>query len=106
MLVNVEYKNKDMKIVGSDTFEFDTYCQKISQDIVNVLSNIETFFNVQNIENDINCDEFYRQIRHRMFDISGSIKRLPNNIIDAEAVIENPSKATKTGLLSIFNKGG
>lgn len=95
MRIKIEYKNKDLEIVGYDYFEFDLYLQKMSQDVIGVLSDIEKCLDSHNA--DYNNDNAFRYIRHKLLDIAGALKRLPDNIVSDT----NYSKATKKGILSI-----
>lgn len=113
MKVKIEYKNKKLDTVGYDEFDFDIYCQKLSQDITRLLTDIERFFQEQNIKNEIESNDFYRNIRHRLLDLAGSIKRLPDNIIDnvkndqlydenIDSDNKNKKKITISSLLKLF----
>ncbi len=98
--VGIDYYNKNMELVGHDEFKLDLYCHKLSDDIIHMLSDIESFFNTQYIDHNIDDDQFYRLIRHRLFDIAGSIKRIPDDLHYEEIDL----KATKKSILdSLFN---
>lgn len=95
MIVRVKYKNKKLDNVGFEDFDFDIYCQKLSQDLVSILSDIESFFVKNTEESNLGDDELYRKLRHRLFDVAGSIKRLPENIVKEEELF---LKATKNNI--------
>lgn len=99
MRVRIEYKNKDLEIVGYDVFDLDLYSQKLSQDIIGVLNDIEKCLTINNIDFDL--DESFRYVRHKLLDLAGSIKRLPDNLIDEKSY----SKPTKRDLISAVNGG-
>lgn len=104
--VKIEYKNRRMETVGEDEFDFDIYCQKLSQDLTGLLSDIEIFFDNQSVENNIESDSFYKKVRHKIFDIAGSIKRLPNNIVISDDISkEHVKKATLANILGLFKDG-
>lgn len=99
MRIRIEYKNKDLETVGYDYFEFDLYLQKLSQDVIGVLSDIEKCLDMHDVDYD--ADENFRYVRHKLLDLAGALKRLPDNIVPEP----NYSKATKKEILSIV-KGG
>jgi len=115
MKVKIEYKNRRMETVGIDEFEFDIYCQKLSQDLTGLLSDIESFFDNQLDKHNIVSDEYYKKVKHRIFDMAGAIKRLPENIVFdedyedyeefSEPIIEKPSrKATLPNIFGLFKE--
>lgn len=82
MQVEITHKNKKMEVTNVETIEFDLYCKKLSQDLIAILSDLENFIERQKIVNeDYYLDELYPVLRHRLFDVSGAIGRLPDNII-------------------------
>ena len=98
--VKINYRNKNMDIVDTQEYSFDLYCGKLSRDIINMLSSIESFFNAQYIEGNISDDMFYRQIRHRLFDIAGAVKRIPENL----EMNQLEPKATKKAVFNFLGK--
>jgi hypothetical protein len=95
--VKVDYKNENLDIVDTEQYDIDLYCQKLSDDVIKVLSDIEGLFLSKEIP--IDSSNFYRQLKHKIFDVAGSIKRLPNNMIEIQP------KATKKSVLSFLGKG-
>lgn len=83
MKVQLVHKNKQLETINIEVIDFDLYCKKLSQDLIAILSDIENFFEKQKIVNgdDYYIDELYPVLRHRLFDVSGSLNRLPENII-------------------------
>ena len=83
MKVKVTHKNKNLEITSIETIDFEIYCKKLSQDLIAILSDIENFFEKQKIVNgdEYYIDELYPVLRHRLFDVSGALNRLPENII-------------------------
>lgn len=83
MNVHVEYKNKNLETVAEDIIDFEVYCKKLSQDLISILTDLEAVFEDDQLEN----NPLYHKLRHRLFDVSGAINRLPNNI-----VVENSTR--------------
>lgn len=94
MLVKIEYKNRRMEVVGSDLFDFDTYCLKLSQDAIGILSDLELCCGQEGGE----MGEAYRRLRHRVFDLSGALRRLPGNLLDEKGA--RGEKPTHEGIVS------
>lgn len=80
MLVNIEYRNKDRQLVDIETVELSSHCDKLYHDLIGLLSNVENMM----YDFDFNENEDYKKIRHKIFDIAGAIKRLPENIVEEE----------------------
>lgn len=96
MKVKVEYKNKNLEVVGSDYFEFDLYAQKLAQDILSVLTDIEKYLECN--EFDYDSDNMYRYIRRKLLNTAGALKRLPDNIVQDKSY----PKATKKSIISMI----
>ena len=73
MRIEIVYKNKDLEVVNVEQFTFDEYCHLLSQKTLSLLYQIEDFKNGK-IE--------FSEIRKYIFNLAGSIERLPNNLID------------------------
>jgi len=87
MKIEITYKNKDLEIVGSDTFTFDEYCHLLSQKTLSLLYQIE---DLQNGKLD------YSDIKKYIFNLAGNIQRIPDNIIDVdikESKFRKPDKS-------------
>lgn len=77
MNVHIEYKNRKLETVAEDTIDFEVYCKKLSQDLISILTDMEAVFD----DNQLEDNPLYHKLRHRLFDVSGAISRLPNNIV-------------------------
>ena len=73
MKIEIIYKNKDLEIVGVEQFTLDEYCHLLSQKTLSLLYQIEDFNNGK---------LQYSDIRKYVFNLAGSIERLPNNLLD------------------------
>ena len=102
MKIKVEYKNKNLNNVCVETYDFDDYCAKLAQDVICLLSTVENMIPPESFGS-----EDFQKFRHKVFDISGSLKRIPINLIEGEYEEhkDEMKKATKTGLLAMFGKG-
>lgn len=78
MKVKVEHRDSDGELLCEDMVELEYYCDKLYQDVIRILYNVETIYQ----SNDINIskDNFFQVVRHRLLDVAGGIKRLPNNL--------------------------
>lgn len=74
MNITIEYKNRNMEIVERETMELNLYCDKLSRDLINILSDLES------ILNQVNEMEPFLKLRHKLLDVAGSIRRLPDNL--------------------------
>lgn len=95
MLVSIEYRNKDKQLVDVETVEMSAHCDKLYHDLIGLLSNIENMM----YDFDFMENEDYKKIRHKIFDIAGAIKRMPDNIVEEEAC---GKKATFKNILGAF----
>lgn len=73
MRVNVKYHDKEMNIVDETDLEFGGYCAYLSQKLIGLLYEIESA---------VADKGRLRKIRHRLFDIAGEVKRLPENMYE------------------------
>lgn len=71
MEIKVEYKDKDLNVIYSETIDFSKYCEIMSKKILSILYKIDDFNN-----NKIKYDE----VKKYIFNIAGSINRIPDNI--------------------------
>jgi len=69
--IQIVYKNKDLDVVGVEEFALDEYCYLLSQKTLSLLYQIEDFANGK-LE--------FSEIRKYIFNLAGSIERLPNNL--------------------------
>lgn len=69
--VKIAYKNKDLEVINEKEFDFIEYCELISKKVLGILYKVD---NYKNGDIDYNCLKKY------IFDIAGSIKRIPENI--------------------------
>lgn len=75
--IHLTHRDKNMEIIGTETVDFSLYCEKLSQMTVRILNDIETLL----IENDIPLNNSsYLKIRHKLFDLGGSVKRIPKDL--------------------------
>ena len=71
--VHVKHYNEKAEIVDEEDFPLDVYCLRLAHNVLRLLEEIE--------ESGIDQDsKEYKKIRHRIFDICGSLQRLPNNL--------------------------
>lgn len=111
MMVRVEYKNRRLETVGCEEYDFDVYCQKLSQELTWLLTDIEMTFKEQYEKHGIECEDYFKSVRHKVLDVAGAIKRLPQNVVQEEPIeyiepeiIEPQKKATLSTILSLFGK--
>jgi hypothetical protein len=87
MKIEIKYKNKDMEIISVEEFNLDDYCHLLSQKTLSLLYQIEDF-NKGNVE--------FEDIKKYIFNLAGSIQRLPKNLIDVdskETKLKKPDKS-------------
>lgn len=82
MYVQEEYRDKDGNILEVSCIDLSLYCEHIFQNTIRLLNDIENLCDKNNIDHSKNED--FQNLRHRLFDIGGAIKRLPINIKDGE----------------------
>jgi hypothetical protein len=75
MKIEIVYKNKDLEIVGIEEFSLNEYCHLLGQKTLSLLYQIEDM-NKGIVE--------YMDIKKYIFNLAGSIQRLPENLIDEE----------------------
>lgn len=81
MIVRVEFKNKNLEVVAVEDIELPVYCSKLASDLTSILSDIESLLYRWGDANNLNVDQAFYALRHRLFDVSGSISRLPQNLM-------------------------
>jgi len=71
MIIEIEYKDKNFNVVAVKEYELDDYCYKLSQSLLSVLYMMEDYYKglVK-----------FQDLRHRILDLAGEIRRLPQNI--------------------------
>ncbi|MGE5438087.1 MAG: hypothetical protein ACM3O3_12815 [Syntrophothermus sp.] len=87
MKIEITYKNKDLKIVGTEEFNLDDYCRLLSQKTLSLLYQIEDLEN-KKIE--------FNEIRKYILNLAGSIQRLPENLKDINSndiKLKTPNKS-------------
>ena len=75
-----------MEIVGVDEFTLNEYCHLLSKKTLSLLYQIEEL---------LNSDLDYEDVKKYIFNLAGSIERLPDNLIDENAkdvMIKKPDK--------------
>lgn len=71
MRIEIKYKNKDLEIIGVEEFTISEYCHLLSQKTLSLLYQIEDLAN-NKLE--------YNDVKKYIFNLAGSIERLPDNI--------------------------
>lgn len=87
MKIEIVYKNKDLEVVGIEEFTLNEYCHLLSQKTLSLLYQIEDFKN-DKIQ--------YSDIKKYIFNLAGSIQRLPDNLVDGdikESKVKKPDKS-------------
>ena len=87
MKIEIVYKNKDLEIVGTEEFTLNEYCHLLSQKTLSLLYQIEDLNN-KKIE--------YGDLKKYIFNLAGSIQRLPENLVDGEikeSKVKKPEKS-------------
>ena len=82
MYVLEEYKDKDGNTLETACIDLSLYCERIFQNTIRLLNDIEDLCEKNDI--DLAKSKDFQDLRHRLFDIGGSVKRLPDNIRDGE----------------------
>jgi hypothetical protein len=85
--IEIVYKNKDLEIVGTEEFTLNEYCHLLSQKTLSLLYQIEDLNN-KKIE--------YGDLKKYIFNLAGSIQRLPENLVDGEikeSKVKKPEKS-------------
>ena len=70
--VRIEYKNENLETVLIKTYPIEDYCNNLSQSLCSLLYMIEDYSQGQ-IE--------FTDIRRRVLNVAGEIRRLPQNIL-------------------------
>lgn len=70
-----------MEVIGVETVDLSLYCEKLSQMTIRVLNDIEALLSENNISFD---NPSYLKIRHKLFDLGGSVKRIPEQLSDGD----------------------
>lgn len=78
MNVKIEHRNRNGDFLYEETVSCDVYCDRIFQGMIRLLCDLEDMCEEENIELEDNLR--FMSLRHRIFDIAGSIKRLPDNL--------------------------
>jgi hypothetical protein len=87
MKIEIIYKNKDLEVIGIEEFTLNEYCHLLSQKTLSLLYQIEDFKN-DKIQ--------YSDIKKYIFNLAGSIQRLPDNLVDGdikESKVKKPDKS-------------
>ena len=72
MRIEVKYKNKDLDIISVEEFTINEYCHLLSQKTLSLLYQIE----------DLQQNKLeYSDLKKYIFNLAGSIERLPDNIL-------------------------
>jgi hypothetical protein len=79
MKVKIQYRDKNLEIVNIEEYHLSDYCHLLSQRALSLLYQIEDLL-------DGKID--FKTVKHFIFDLSGEIQRLPENLQD-EAQAEN-----------------
>lgn len=78
MVVRIERRDRDGELEFIEEVELTVYCDRGYQDVIKVLYSIEESLKKQGI--DTSKDRDFQNIRHRLLDIAGGIKRLPHTL--------------------------
>lgn len=70
-IIRIEYKNKNLEVIGVKEFEFVAYCNLLNKKILGILYKIDSYNN-----DDISFDD----LKNYIFNIAGNVKRIPENI--------------------------
>lgn len=70
-----------MEVIGVETVDLSLYCEKLSQMTIRVLNDIEALLSENNISFD---NPSYLKIRHKLFDLGGNVKRIPEQLSDGD----------------------
>lgn len=126
MRVLIQYKNKKLEVTDTVEYDLNDFCQNLSERLIGILSSIETLFDIDTLKE----NESYLKLRHTLFDVSGSIRRLPLTLVlepgqrivwedelpqpeseiqpEPEPQIQNvkPERVTLNLIQRMFGKGG
>jgi len=97
MKIEIVYKNKDLEVVGCEEFTLDEYCKLLSQKTLSLLYQIEDLTNGK-------ID--YADIKKYIFNLAGSIQRLPDNLINAEIKDSKMKKPEKNFFDFLLRRDG
>jgi hypothetical protein len=73
MKVKICYKDKNLEIVNIEEYNLNDYCTLLSKRILSILFQVEEV-----IDGKLN----FRELRHHIFDVSGDVARIPENLQD------------------------
>lgn len=90
MMVKIVYKNKKLEVVNVEQYKLEDYCNALSQQTLSLLFQIDDLLAKKTS---------YDEIKHYIFDLSGNIRRLPNNLLEED-------KSKDKSFFDIFRKGG
>jgi hypothetical protein len=85
--IEIIHRNKDLEVVGVEEFTVSEYCHLLSQKTLSLLYQIENLQN-NNIE--------FSDIKKYIFNLAGSIQRLPENLVDQEMINARVKKPDKS----------
>ena len=96
MRVKIDYRDKNLEVVNSETYHLEDYCHLLSQRTLSTLYQVEEV-----LEGKLE----FRKLRHFLFDLAGDISRLPDNIIDQDQCKKIEMKQPDKGFFSFLKKG-
>jgi hypothetical protein len=121
--VQVVYRNKKLEVTDTVEYDLNVYCLEQSDRLVKLLGVIESLLGVDTLKD----NEAYQKVRHTILDVSGSIRRLPDNLLlePGQKIIwedeltqsepeenqsieqeEKPQKLTMSLIQKLFGKAG
>lgn len=75
MKIIVTYRNKNLDIIGEEEFSIEEYCNLLSQKTLSLLYQIDDV---------VNNKLDYQDVKKYIFNLAGSIQRMPKNIHQEE----------------------
>jgi hypothetical protein len=96
MRVKLEYKDCDLNIINVEEYTLENYCHLLSQRTLSLLFQIEELLDGKND---------FQTIKHFIFDLAGSVSRIPENILDSEQSENIKMKPPDKGFFSFLKRG-
>ena len=75
--MQVVYRNKKLEITDTVEYDLSVYCLEQADRLIKLLNVIESLLEVDTLKE----NEAYQKIRHTILDVSGNIRRLPDNLL-------------------------
>lgn len=96
MRIEIKHKNKELEVIGVEEFTLNEYCHLLSRKALSLLYQIEDMKNGY---------VTFEEIKKNIFNLAGSMERLPDNLIDDQAKEVKVKKPESSFFDFILRKG-